>query len=564
MSDRGLLLELVDDYLAGTLSGERLATLERRLRAEPDSCRRFWVALQHEILLRQYPYSGSAEQPLTVKTDSKKNAKENTTTDESTDATVSAPSAWWSRPRWALASCAALLVIAVSWALLHHGGDADVLARVAQLHAPTGDAGLLHHADQRTEPLRSDLVLRSGDRLSTALGTSLELRFTREDTVLGLGSQTTMTLSAGPEGVRVQLESGTLTAAVAHQTADRQVAITTPQATVAVIGTRFTVMTAGDRTSVEVDDGRVRITSAGTTTSQELGPGQAALAETGKPLAIARVPELRWDDRRPLGVMMLCREKAGWPNNPRGWFGDAKVDVMSPSGLAAFHRRVDALIDSTLANLREVGAQGVVFWDLEGPGYLGDPRRLATLAPEMDVVADRMMARLRAAGFAVGVVVRTESLVATPTGGWSFRPLADPVHDVQAKIAYAQKRWGATIFPLLGDGGNALTMTTICRRITAASPGVLLIPTGADADTWRWGAPWTNPAQSSTGITADTARQTLPGAFTVIAPLEGPYLTQHRDALVKSVAAGDVMTFRAWSGNPEQRAVKAIYAEAKP
>jgi hypothetical protein len=182
----------------------------------------------------------------------------------------------------------------------------------------------------------------------------------------------------------------------------------------------------------------------------------------------------------------------------------------------------------------------------------------------MDVIVDRVMARLRAAGFAVGVVVRTEEATATATGAWTLRPQTNPLPDVQAKIAYARNRWGATIFPVLGDGGNAVTMTTLCRRITAASPDVLLIPTGADVDTWRWGAPWNNPAQSPTGITSETARQSISGAFAVIAPLEVAYLKQHHDELVQAVAKGDVMTFRAWTRNAEQPLVKAIYTQAKP
>jgi len=544
MTDRAALLELVDGYLEGTLRGDALATLERHLRAEADACRLFWIAVNHEIQLRQHPFSATTTLPAAA-------------------TQVRPPMSWWRRPRLVLAACAALLLGTVGWGLLHRLGNAAVLARIADVHAPTGDAGRLHHSDQRSEPLRAGLEIRAGERLAVAIGAGLELRLSGEDTVLSLGSRTTLTLHDRAAGVLVRLESGSLNAVVAHQAPSRRLSVATQHATLDVIGTRFAATADATRTSVEVDEGRVRVVD-GAAGSLEIGPGQSMVAETGKTLAIARLPDLRWNDRRPLGVMMLCRDQAGWRSNPRGWLGEAKIDVTTPAGLADFHHRLDTVIDHTIANLHEVGAQGVVFWDLEGPGYVGDPRQLADLAPEMAVVADAMFARLRAAGFAVGVVVRTEAADHPASGGLVLRRVDDPVREVQAKIAYAQQRWGATIFPVLGDGGNALTMTTICRRVSAASPGVLLIPTGADADTWRWGAPWYLPTQPAPEVTAESARLTLPNAFAVIAPLETAYLQQNRAALVTMVAAGDVLTFRAWHRSDGTLAVQSIYAEAKP
>jgi len=547
MSPRDELLQQVDGYLAGTLNVQQQAQLEQCLRAEPAACRMFWAALNHELLLRQYPFAEAA-QPRTAA------------------ASIPRTAPWWQRPALRFAASAAVLLIAVGALLLPIVLPArDIIARIAMITAPTGDAGLLHRANQQTEPLRADVAIHAGDRIAVALGAAVEIRLAHEDTVLGLGSGTTVRLTQDASGTRLGLDRGALSAAVAAQAPGRQLTVTTPQATIAVIGTRFSVTTDDARTSVEVDHGRVRV-SAADTTSIDLTAGQGAVAEPGRPLTISWSENLRWDDRRPLGVMMLCRETTSWATNPRGWFGDAKVDVTTPVGLTAFNRRLDILIDTTIANLREVGAQGVVFWDLEGlehpPGYVGDPRQIATLAPEMDAAADRIIARIRAAGFAVGMTVRTEAAERPASGGLTLRPVSDPVQQVQAKIAYAERRWGATIFPIIGERGDALAMSTICRRISAASPGVLLIPTGADVDTYRWGAPWLNPSQPSTRIPSTTARQTQPRAFGVIAPLETAYLQQHHDDLVQAVKAGDVMTFRAWHRNAEQQTVKAIYAEA--
>jgi hypothetical protein len=242
------------------------------------------------------------------------------------------------------------------------------------------------------------------------------------------------------------------------------------------------------------------------------------------------------------------------------------LDTTSPAGLVTFNRLLDERIDRTIVNLRDANAQGLIFWDLEGlefaAGYIGDPRQLARLAPEMEAAADRMFARIRAAGFAIGMTVRCERAERTASGDLQFERLHDPVREIQAKVAYAQQRWGATLFIIIGNGGDALTMSTITRRVNAASPAVLLIPTGADLDTFRWGAPWYNPQQATSPPLAAAAREHFPSAFTIYAPLEANYLLEQRDQLVRAVAAGDVLTFRAWMNNSELKAVQSIYATA--
>jgi hypothetical protein len=444
------------------------------------------------------------------------------------------------------------------------------VAHIVAIDAPGGAAGQLHLPDQRSVPLTPGLAVRSGDRVAVAVGAAVELLAVGEDTRLGLGSRTTVRVRAAADGLHLGLDTGTLRAEVAPQPPGRQLQVATPQSAITVLGTRFCVASFDLRTSVEVDHGSVRVAASdasGATVSERLVAGEHLVAEQDKPL-VRHANAVTWPDRRPLGVMMLCRATSGWASNPRGWFNDPKVDTTTPAGLADFNRRLDTLLDGTIANLREVGAQGLVFWDVEGlehpPGYVGDPRLLATLAPEMDAAIDRVMARLRGAGFAIGVTVRTESAERPAGGGLVLRPLSDPVQQVQAKIAYAQQRWGATIFPLLGEKGDALAMGTICRRINAASPGILLIPTGADAETYRWGAAWYDPARSGTTLAPDEARRSHPEAFGVIALLEAPWIRSHRDDLLRTVAAGDVLTFRAWTRNAEQAAIGEIVRAARP
>ncbi len=263
--------------------------------------------------------------------------------------------------------------------------------------------------------------------------------------------------------------------------------------------------------------------------------------------------------------MMLCTAATGWSGNPRGWFNDAALMATGPAGAAAFSRRCDEVIDQTIGILRAMDAQGVVFWDLEGRehalGYVGDPRQLARMAPEMEAFSDRMFARLRAAGFAVGMAVRTQEVIPGAAGGAPARlqAVSDPERQVAAKIEYARTRWGATIFPLLGASDRDLPMAELCRRVLAAEPGILLLPVADDGEAYRWSAPWQDPA-SPVLTTPQAARARIPGAFGVFKTLERADLERDRDQLVQAVAAGDILTFRAWYHDPTHGPLTAILA----
>ena len=126
---------------------------------------------------------------------------------------------------------------------------------------------------------------------------------------------------------------------------------------------------------------------------------------------------LRWDDRRPVGVLFLASNYHASVTNPRGWFNDPGLNFTGPDGAQRFRTALLAYADRSLANLRRTGAQGVIVWDLEGEqfphktSFIGDPRALDRLAPEMAPVADEFFQRLRAAGLRVGVTVRPQTLV---------------------------------------------------------------------------------------------------------------------------------------------------------
>ena len=88
--------------------------------------------------------------------------------------------------------------------------------------------------------------------------------------------------------------------------------------------------------------------------------------------------QMTWTDKRILGTAYLASsptgggditQPGGFPTNPRRYFNDASVDITSPAGLQAFQTRMLAQAASNVANAKNLNAQGVITWDLEGEQY---------------------------------------------------------------------------------------------------------------------------------------------------------------------------------------------------
>ena len=213
-----------------------------------------------------------------------------------------------------------------------------------------------------------------------------------------------------------------------------------------------------------------------------------------KRFAQAHPFQLRWEDRRPIGQIFLCRSHSGWATNPRGYFNNSKVDITTDAGLVEFKKSLLTYADACVKIMKGMNAQGVIVWDIEGQenkhpiSYLGDPR---SLPPEMEPVADEFFKKFTDASLKVGVTIRPQKPVRRAYNNEVFQQLAaNPVKNMIEKIAYAKKRWGCTIFYLDSDvyveddpklpgipptqslllGGEQL------RGVTEAHPDVLVIP----------------------------------------------------------------------------------------
>jgi HEAT repeat protein len=292
---------------------------------------------------------------------------------------------------------------------------------------------------------------------------------------------------------------------------------------------------------------------------------------------------LAWNDRRPIGTIFYAHPGMHWQTNPRGFnFGKAaQNDVFSEEGRKQFEEAALAYADRCLANLKAMHAQGVIVWDLEGEemhhmiSYVGDPRRMPEVAPEMDRVIDAFMKKFTDAGLKVGITIRpTEYFEQTPgKRDWSHREVADPVALMSEKIAYARKRWGCTLFYLDSnvfstdwvkyprEANVPWTMpVAMIKALHEKHPDVLVIPEWSNLEYHRYSAPYASCNIGQLGSNP-VIRGAWPASFQVVA-VNTELLERHWDTYVANVQGGDVLFFPCWYPAAENTMVEMVYREA--
>ncbi len=316
-----------------------------------------------------------------------------------------------------------------------------------------------------------------------------------------------------------------------------------------------------------------------------------------------------WPDRRPIGMLIASSVGHTSKTNPRGWFNDKRIDITTPEGKEAFRERAMKYADNSIRVLKGMDAQGMILWDVEGSEnphpvtYIGDPRLVEKTAPEMDAVADEFFGKFREAGLRTGVCIRPSRVYFDPekkkwrhnTGStwgsgveaeyedirpekvpdWLFYPVARRLAD---KIAYAKKRWGASIFYIDTNGIHRfygqkpdmknlwiLLSAQMYRAVREEHPDVLLIPEhvwckeGSGATTWAYAAPYMELDLRGYGTPAWVQR-VFPKSFSVINVTDGPFDKQ-REKLVEAVRNGDILLFRGWFDCHHNPKTKSVYDE---
>lgn len=172
-----------------------------------------------------------------------------------------------------------------------------------------------------------------------------------------------------------------------------------------------------------------------------------------------------------------------WPDRRiilRSFIGD-KIQMHLPSGPELvkpepvepdeeFRTYVMETAEQLIEDAKAVDAQGVIVWNIESPnhrfmGYVGDPRMVEYMSPEMNSMADTFFSKLSEAGLHTGVTLRprrvhTRKLPPEWKGfkekyntesDWIYgatypRDADDVVKLLSDMVQYAKDRWGCTLF----------------------------------------------------------------------------------------------------------------------
>jgi hypothetical protein len=287
--------------------------------------------------------------------------------------------------------------------------------------------------------------------------------------------------------------------------------------------------------------------------------------------------QLKWSDHRPIGALFLATSQTHPETNPRGWFLNAKdVDVTTEAGLQKWRERLLKFADDSIKVLKDLGAQGMITWDPEGEEfasatYYGDPRLTAQHAPETEYsvdgkskAIDEYFQKFRAAGLRVGVCLRPQQIVMTGDKPVQS-PADDPVQTLRDKLAYAQKRWGCTLFYVDStvDKKGALD-AEVFKKLQEAFPDVLSMPENENLRDYAYSAPLNSFAHHGITSTPASVREVYPQAFSgLLASATPEKFAENHAALVDAVRHGDILIVNGWYGGQHIENVKNIYEEAR-
>lgn len=315
---------------------------------------------------------------------------------------------------------------------------------------------------------------------------------------------------------------------------------------------------------------------------------QPRSAKAQRPSAESRAatPALVWKDRRPIGTLFLGNSPAYTDGNPRMWLNSKDLVLSTAQGRQAFSQRMMRIADDTVQYLKEINGQGVIVFDIEGieaphPDYtwVGDPRLLKERAPEMDAIADEFLKKFKDARLRVGVTIRSQFMYPYKTPlpkewwktdknlahYWSYKTQDDAVKEVGAKIDYAIKRWGATLFYI---DSNNYEWPEVIARLQQRFPAVLLIPehTGSDPIYFSMSAPLERLDYLYFDEKKEHRRQAHPDGFKAILmrdpeTFKKKYQVDLYTYLLPKVQAGDILMINAWYPDPAHQVVKTLYRD---
>lgn len=287
--DIGEAEALIQGYLEGDLSDHDAARLHTLLEREPALAKALLEALHTDALLREGAVAGSVTGASpAVRTSAKPPTRR-------IPVEFVAPTSAMSRPlsrtrRFAVVAMVLVATAIVGW----RWWSANLpVPRIARISHPEGVAVMREGQRVMATP---GMKLQSGDRVDTGPESGLTMSFAHEETELTIEPDSGLTLSSWRRGKRFELTRGRVLARVATQPAGRPMVLGTPDSEVRVLGTEFGLGAAVGGTTLDVWEGRVRLTRRADGAHVEAPAGQTAVTE-GLDLGLQPI-----GDRHPPGI----------------------------------------------------------------------------------------------------------------------------------------------------------------------------------------------------------------------------------------------------------------------
>jgi ferric-dicitrate binding protein FerR (iron transport regulator) len=161
---------------------------------------------------------------------------------------------------------------------------------VAALEGVAGDVHIVAASGQ-SRPVATRGEIRTGDTIRTVGDASVAVIAYADGTRLTLVGDTTATCGNSP-AKSIVVHHGTLAASVARQPRETPMVLATPSARVEVVGTRFLIKAAAQRTNLSVTEGLVRLVRLRDGQAVDVSGGERAVVTQRKPLVVEAIPPL--------------------------------------------------------------------------------------------------------------------------------------------------------------------------------------------------------------------------------------------------------------------------------
>jgi WD40 repeat protein len=374
--------DLLEAYLGDGLTATEVATLEERLRSEPDLAEALVILAREEAVLSEWARAARMAEAT---------AGQQAVDRPRESAAVIARGGFWSWPgRYAfppraaaaLVAAAAVVLLAVLGVTLVQnwkGGEPPFLANLEEVQGEVlivTPAGLTFPA-KPGQKLFADQELRTGGEDSFAVvkykdKTRLEL--SPETLIRLLGEAPPGARNKAGRGKKVFLNEGVLALEVVAQPEGDPMVLTTPHAVMEVRESMFSSASTRDATRIELDGGRIQFTRKSDGKSIEVGSGYYAVAAAPAELFVPHVLPARV--KKPRAILKQVRAPvlslAYAPDGKTLAIGskDGSIRLCDPEtgaerAVLAKHKKVSSLVfagsGKTLAGV--VDDRAVKLWD---------------------------------------------------------------------------------------------------------------------------------------------------------------------------------------------------------